>query len=89
VTDALDSYLRTPLHLATSCFLVFNYNTSEHLDTIRLFVEGGYNDPMQLDRGGRPSLFTQHNQALHWLLNQDSFYVDPGYKAPLGLNLLE
>lgn len=38
--------LRTPLHLAVSGARMYGYDESEQLDTIRLFVEGGYNDPM-------------------------------------------
>jgi hypothetical protein len=58
------------------------------LDTIRVLVELGQNDPMDTDYIGYNALLkaagTTWNQSLSWLLDQDTFELDFQYKTVNG-----
>jgi hypothetical protein len=98
-TNSVTARLETPLLLATTPIsrqhMTRRFHTSQRnskdassIDTIRLLVHQGDNDPMQPDDIGFNSIVTAsgdcRNPMLPWLLNQEEYEVDVGYKTPSG-----
>jgi hypothetical protein len=65
------------------------HNESASLETVRVLVEQGNNDPMQSNDIGRTPMFYASegctSESLAWLMNQDEFELDYNYKTSGGL----
>jgi hypothetical protein len=65
------------------------HNESANLETVRVLVEQGNNDPMQSNDIGRTPIFYASegctSESLAWLMNQDEFELDYNYKTSGGL----
>lgn len=98
-TDAVTSHQQTPLLLAARLGdSIPRYEDSYRrhdgafgVNTVRVLVQQGKNDPMHADFWGRtPVLVAAGNvmskEVLPWLLNQDDFEIDFEYKTPSGYN---
>lgn len=96
-SDPVTKRQETPLLLATQSNernmyrLYFHPRDDENasLDTVRVLVQQGRNDPMQSGDIGETSIFTasrMHNaESLVWLMNQDEYEVDLNYATPRGM----
>lgn len=97
IPDSVTKRQETPLLLATHSNdrnmyrLYFRPRTDENasLDTVRVLVEQGKNDPMQSDDVGETTIITAsrnyNSESLVWLMNQDEFELDLNYATPRGL----
>jgi hypothetical protein len=94
VPDPVTNRQETPLHLACdpSPRVDENFRADDDdvasLDTVRVLVEQGKNDPMQGDDIGFNSIFGaakgRYSHSLVWLVNQDEFELDLNYATPAG-----
>jgi hypothetical protein len=99
VTDAVTNRQATPLLLASnSHFKEFHsmeigqarpQTSNAQLDTIKVLVELGDNDPMNVDDIGRIAVLdgagtSLSGDSLSWLMNQDNYELDLQYVAPTG-----
>lgn len=94
IPDPVTKRQETPLLLATHAdcrnvyFRPINDETAS-LDTVRVLVEQGKNDPMQIDDIGWTSIFTatknRTSQSLLWLMNQEEYELDLNYTTPGGI----
>lgn len=84
----------TPLYLATrSNCRNMNFRPiheeSASLDTVRVLVEQGKNDPMQCDDIGWTSILTasrnRSGAPLLWLVHQAEYELDLNYETPSGI----
>jgi ankyrin repeat protein len=97
VPDAVTKRQETPLLLATHSndrnmyrlYFCPRNDESASLNTVRVLVEQGQNDPMQSDDIGETSIFTasrNHSpESWIWLMNQDEYEVDLNYATPGGM----
>jgi hypothetical protein len=94
VPDPVTKYQHTPLQLAThsNCRNVElrpKHDGNASLETVRILVEQGKNDPMQSNDIGWTSIFTASkgctSESLVWLMNQNEYELDHNYKTPGGL----
>jgi hypothetical protein len=95
VSDPVTKRQETPLLVATQandptlCRGYFHPRNDEStdIDTMRVLVEQGKNDPMQSDDIGWNSIFTasrdRTSESLLWLMNQNEYEIDLNY-ATLG-----
>lgn len=99
VTDAVTNRQATPLLLATNAHFkefhsvdlgqALQQTSNAQLDTIRVLVEMGDNDPMCVNDIGRTAMLdgagtSLNGDSLSWLMNQDSYEVDLHYMTPTG-----
>jgi hypothetical protein len=94
ISDPVNKYQETPLLLAThsTCQNVEcrpKNDESAGLDTLRVLVEQGKNDPMQSNDIGWTPVFhaskSPASKSLLWLMNQDEYALDLNYTTPGGL----
>ncbi|KAH7360434.1 ankyrin repeat-containing domain protein [Rhexocercosporidium sp. MPI-PUGE-AT-0058] len=95
-TNCVTVLQQTPLLLATAIEHLSSRNErnrsenepSSSLNTVRLLVEEGGNDPMDIDDIGFTSIFDAagniSNDALAWLLTQGKYSLDLEYVTPTG-----
>ena len=98
-TDSVNWRQETPLQLATKReYLTAMYSggcrnlrDASGINTIRLLIQRGNNDPMQVDDVGHTSIMTSafdhfdaKNDMLPWLLKQDECEIDLEYRNPAG-----
>jgi ankyrin repeat protein len=94
VPDPVTKRQETPLFLAThsNCQNI-EFRPADDLNaginTVRVLVEQGKNDPMQSDDIGWTPIFTASknntSKSLLWLMNQDEYELDLSYTTPGGL----
>ena len=96
-SDPVTKRQETPLLLATHSNernmyrLLFHPRGNEDasLDTVRVLIEQGKNDPMQSNDIGRTPIFNASegctSESLAWLMNQDEFELDHKYTTLGGL----
>lgn len=96
-SDPVTKRQETPLLLATQSNersmyrLLFRPrdNDNASLETVRVLVEQGKNDPMQSGDNGETSIFTASrmhtSESLVWLMNQDEYEVDLNYATDGGM----
>jgi hypothetical protein len=96
-SDPVTKRQETPLLLATQSNernmyrLYFHPREDEDasLDTVRVLVQQGRNDPMQSGDIGETSIITASRmhtaESLAWLMNQDEYEVDLNYATPRGM----
>jgi len=94
ISDPVNRYQETPLLLAThsdgqNVECRPKNDESAGLDTLRVLIEQGKNDPMQSnDIGWTPVFYASKSSAskyLLWLMNQDEYELDLNYTTPGGL----
>ena len=96
VTDAVTERHDTPLLLATKKVPLGSRwenrrqgrGEADSLNTVRILVEHGKNDPMQCDDIGFNSMLSAArdscNETMSWLLNQNEFVIDLRCETPAG-----
>jgi hypothetical protein len=95
VADPVTKRQETPLLLATrsDCQHANFRDRSTNgetacLNTVKVLVEQGQNDPMQCDDVGWTPIFTasknRSRESLLWLVHQDDYEVDLNYSTPEG-----
>ncbi|KAE9379389.1 ankyrin [Stipitochalara longipes BDJ] len=93
VPDPVTKRQETPLLLATRSNCQDEYrpvhDKSASINTLRVLVEQGNNDPMHSNDIGWTSIFKASNnlsgEALEWLINQTEYELDFKYTTPGGL----
>lgn len=90
-TESVTRRQETPLQLATKREHLRAYRhhrDASAVDTVRILVQRGENDPMQVDDVGHACVMTaagdRRNDMLPWLLRQDEYEIDLQYKNPAG-----
>lgn len=96
-TNSITQRQETPLQLAAKReHLTPRYHgayrrdqDASSVDTVRVLMEQGNNDPMQVDDVGYTSIMTAaaaetKNAILPWLLHQDEYELDLKYRNPAG-----
>jgi hypothetical protein len=95
VPDVLTNRQETPLQLALrwSCRLTHACPVLDEaacIDTVRVLVEQGRNDPMFTNDVGFNAVFTaarnKSTQAVIWLMNQDTYEIDLNHRNPGGVS---
>ena len=94
--DCVTMRLETPLLLCTKKVnwnprkvkYESSHNTASAPETVRVLVEKGRNDPMDVDQTGLNSVFiaagNDENKSVSWLLTQDEFEIDLNYVKSIG-----
>jgi hypothetical protein len=97
VPDPVTKRQETPLLVATRAnerplgrgYLHPRHDESTTLDTMRVLVEQGKNDPMQSGDIGYNSIFmaskNRSSRSLLWLIHQDEYELDLSYTSPGGI----